>query len=119
MLSPFLRRFPLLLLGMKFLLGLLFHKVLGLVLPLGPYTSLTHRLLFHYIVRLKRTLHLFGPKGTLFVRCSSLRGSLHGPSSFLACAEYQSGMRRAPPSIWLSLVMGDHASLTSLGRHGP
>src|SRR6266542_1362583 len=119
MLSPFLRRFPLLLLGMKFLLGLLSHKVLGLVLPLGPYISLTHRLLFDYIVRLKHILHLFGPKGTLFVCCSSLRGSLHGPSFFLVCAEYQSGMRRAPPSIWLSLVMGDHASLTSLGLHGP
>src|SRR6266540_6875751 len=110
MLAPFLRQFPLLLLGMKFLLGLPFHKVLELVLPLGPYTSLTHRLLFRYIVCLKRTLHLFDPKGTLFVYCSSLRGSLHGPSSSPVYAEYQSGMRRVPPSIWLSLVMGDHAS---------
>src|SRR6266498_4782348 len=110
MLIPFLRRFPLLLLGMKFLLGLLFHKILGLVLPLDPYIFLTRILLFHYIVRLKHTLHLFGPKGTLFVYCSFLRGSLHGPSSSPVYAEYQSGMRRVPPSIWLSLVMGDHAS---------
>src|SRR6266542_6797724 len=110
MLSPFLRRFPLLLLGMKFLLGLLFHKVLGLVLPLGPYIFLTHRLLFRYIVRLKHTSPLFGPKGTLFVCCSSLRGNLHGPSSFPAYVVCQNGMRRVPPSIWLSLMMGDHAS---------
>src|SRR6266542_4211181 len=108
MLSPFLRRFPLLLLGMKFLLGLLFHKVLELILPLGPYISLTHRLLFHCIVRLRRTLHLFGPKGTLSEYYSSLRGSLHGPSFSLVYAICQSGMRRVPPSIWLSLVMGDH-----------
>src|SRR6266536_4374322 len=110
MLSPFLRRFPLSLLGIKFLLGLLFHKVLELILPLGPYIFLTHRLPFHYIVRLKRTLHPFGPKGTLFEYCSSLRGSLHDPSSFLVYVGYQSGMRRVLPSIWLSLVMGDHAS---------
>src|SRR6266540_3633058 len=110
MLVPFLRRFPLLLLGMKFLLGLPFHKVLGLVLPLGPYISLTHRLLCHYIKRLKRTSHLFGPKGTLFVYCSSLRGNLHGPSSFPAYVVCQNSMRRVLPSIWLSLVMGDHAS---------
>src|SRR6266498_2693525 len=96
---------------MKFLLGLLFHKVLGLVLPLGLYIFLTHRLLFHYIVRLKRTLHPFGPKRTLFEYCSSLRGSLHGPSSFLVYVVYRNGMRRVLPSIWLSLVMGDHASL--------
>src|SRR6266540_2344420 len=119
MLAPFLRRSPLLLLGMKFLLGLPFHKVLELVLPLGFYIFLTHRLLFRYIVRLKRTSHLFGPKGTLFVCCSSLRGNLHGPSSSLVYVGCQSGMRRVPPSIGLSLVMGDHASLTSLGRHGP
>src|SRR6266498_1437890 len=104
---------------MKFLLSLLSHKVLGLVLPLGPYISLTHRLLCHYIVRLRRTLRPFSPKGTLFVCCSSLRGNLHGPSSFPVCVEYQSGMRRVLPSIWLSLVMGDHASSTFLGRHGP
>src|SRR6266498_1574669 len=114
MLAPFLRRFLLLLLGMKFLLGLLFHKALGLVLPLGPYIFLTHILLFHCIVRLRCTLHPFGPKGTLSVYCSSLRGNLHGPSSFPVCAEYQNGMRRVPPSIWLSLVMGDHASSKSL-----
>src|SRR6266542_3200764 len=97
---------------MKFLLGLLFYKVLGLVLPLGPYISLTHRLLFHYIVCLKRTLHLFSPKGTLFEYYSSLRGSLHDPSSFLVYVGCRSGMRRVLPSIWLSLVMGDHASST-------
>src|SRR6266545_8309880 len=96
---------------MKFLLGLLSHKVLGLVLPLGPYIFLTHRLLCHYIVCLRRTLHPFGPKGTLSGCCSSLRGSLHGPSSFLVYVGCQSGMRRVLPSIWLSLVMGDHASL--------
>src|SRR6266498_3704970 len=118
MLVPFLRRFPLLLLGMKFLLGLLFHKVLGLVLPLGPYTFLTRRLLFRYIVRLKRTSHLFGPKGTLFVCCSSLRGNLHGPSSSLVYVGCRNSMRKVLPSIWLSLVMGDHASLMFLGRHG-
>src|SRR6266540_764510 len=110
MLGPFLRRFPLLLLGMKFLLGLLFHKVLGLVLPLGPCISLTHRLLSRYIVCLKRTLHPFSPKGTLSRCCSSLRDSLHGPSSFLVYVVCRSGMRRVLPSIWLSLVMGDHAS---------
>src|SRR6266542_7016247 len=104
---------------MKFLLGLLSHRVLELVLPLGPYIFLTHRLLFHCIVRLKRTLHLFSPKGTLFVCCSSLRGSLHGPSSSPVYVEYQNSMRRVPPSIWLSLMMGDHASSTFLGRHGP
>src|SRR6266542_4089797 len=109
--SPFFRRFPLLLLGMKFLLGLLFHKVLGLVLPLGPYIFLTHKLLFYYIIRLKRILRLFGPKETLFVCCSSLRGSLHGPSSFPVCAVYQSGMTITLPSIRLSLVTGDHVSL--------
>src|SRR6266542_935009 len=112
MLNPFLRRFPLLLLGMKFLLGLLFHKVLGLVLPLGPYISLTCRLPFHYIVRLKRTLHPFGPKGTLFEYYSSLRGSVHDPSSFLVYVGCQNGMRRVLPSIWLSLVIGDHALST-------
>src|SRR6266540_6125747 len=119
MLVPFLRQFPLLLLDMKFLLGLLSHKVLESVLPLGPYIFLTHRLLFHYIIRSKRILHPFGPKGTLSGCCSSLRGSLHGPSSFLVYVECQSGMRRVPPSIWLSLVMGDHASSMFLGRHGP
>src|SRR6266540_3508747 len=119
MLVPFLRRFPLLLLGMKFLLGLLFHKVLGLVLPLGPYIFLTHRLLSRYITRLRRILHLFGPKGTLSEYCSSLRGSLHGPSSSLVYVVCQNGMRRVPPSIWLSLVIGDHALSKSLGRHGP
>src|SRR6266540_7435189 len=110
MLVPFLRRFPLLLLGMKFPLGLLFHKVLGLVLSLGPYIFLTCRLPFHYIVRLKRTLHPFSPKGTLFEYCSSLRGSLHDLSSFLIYVIYQNDMRRVLPSIWLSLVMGDHTS---------
>src|SRR6266542_1311298 len=104
---------------MKFLLGLLFHKVFELVLPLGPYISLTHRLLFHYIVRLKRTLRLFGPKGILFTCYSSLRGNLHGPSSFLVYVRCRSGMRIVFPSIWLSLVMGDHASSMFLGRHGP
>src|SRR6266542_168376 len=96
---------------MKFLLSLLSHKVLGLVLPLGLCIFLTHRLLFHYIVRSKRTWHLFSPKGTLFVYCSSLRGNLHDPSSFRVYAVCQSGMRRVPPSIWLFLVMGDHVSL--------
>src|SRR6266542_858249 len=103
---------------MKFLLGLLSHKVLELVLPSGLYIFLTHRLLFHYIVCLKHTLHLFYPKGTLFVCCSSLRGSLHGPSSFLVYVECRSDMRRVPPSIWLSLATGDHASSMFLGRHG-
>src|SRR6266540_2790977 len=114
MLVPFLRWFLLLLLGMKFLLGLPSHKVLELVLPLGLYISLTHRLLFHCIVCLNRTLRPFGPKGTLSVYCSFLRGSPHGPSSFLIYAGCQNGMRRVPPSIWLSLVMGDHVSLKSL-----
>src|SRR6266498_2640460 len=95
---------------MKFLLGLLSHKVLELILPLGPYIFLTHRHLFHYIVHSKRTSHPFGPKGTLFVYCSSLRGSLYGPSSFLAYVVCQNDMRRVSPSIWLSLMMGDHAS---------
>src|SRR6266540_6499767 len=104
---------------MKFLLGLLFYKVLGLVLPLGPYISLTHRLLFHYIVRLKRTLHLFGPKGTSFVYSLSLRDSSYDPSSFLVYVGYQNGMRKVPLSIWLSLVMGDRVSSKFLGRHGP
>src|SRR6266498_3330815 len=104
---------------MKFLLGLLFHKVLGLVLLLGLYISLTHRLLSRCIVHLKRTLHLFSPKGTLFEYYSSLRSSLHGPSFSPVYVVCQSGMRRVLPSIWLSLVMGDHASSTSLGRHGP
>src|SRR6266498_2366752 len=104
---------------MKFLLGLLFHKVLGLVLSLGPYIFLTHILLSRYIVRLKRTLHPFSPKGILFVCYSSLRGNLHGPSSSLVYVVCQSGMRRVLLSIWLSLVMGDHALSKSLGRHGP
>src|SRR6266540_4150683 len=95
---------------MKFLLGLLFHKVLELVLPLGPYISLTRILLFHYIKHLRRILRLFGPKGTPFECYSSLRGNLHGPSSFLVYVGYQNGMRRVFPSIWLSLVMGDHVS---------
>src|SRR6266498_3726698 len=119
MLVPFLRRFSLLLLGMKFLLGLLSHKVLGLVLPLGPYIFLTHILLFRYIIHLRHILRLFGPKRTLSVCCSSLRGSPHGPSFFRVYAVCQSDMRRVPPSIWLSLVMGDHALSKSLGRHGP
>src|SRR6266540_3503682 len=97
---------------MKFLLGLLSHKVLGLVLPLGPYILLTHRLLFRCIIHLRRILRLFDPKGTLSEYYSSLRGSPHVPSSFLIYVVYQSGMRRVPPSIWLSLVMGDHVSLT-------
>src|SRR6266498_517877 len=104
---------------MKFLLGLLSHKVLELVLPLGLCISLTHRLLCHCIVRLRCTLHLFDPKGTLFEYYSSLRGSPHGPSSSLVYVVYQSGMRRVLPSIWLSLMMGDHASSMFLGRHGP
>src|SRR6266540_7496011 len=116
MLIPFLLRFLLLLLGMKFLLGLLSHKVLELVLPFGPFIFLTHRLLFHCIVHLKRTLHPFDPKGTLFECCSSLKGSLHGPSSFPAYVGCRSGMRRVLPSIWLSLVMGDHASSKFLER---
>src|SRR6266540_2188086 len=110
MLSPFLRRFPLLLPDMKFLLGLPFHKVLELVLPLGPYISPTRKLLFHCTIRSKRTLHLFDPKETLFACYSSLRGNPHGPSSFLVYVVYQNGMRRVLPSISLSLVMGDHAS---------
>src|SRR6266498_913001 len=119
MLIPFLRRFPLLLLSMKFLLGLLSHKVLELVLPSGPYIFLTHRLLFHCIVHLRRTLHLFGPKGTLFEYYSSLKGNPHVPSSFQVYAGCQNNMRRVPPSIWLSLVMGDHVSSKFLGWHGP
>src|SRR6266511_2415994 len=115
MLVPFLRRFSLLLLGMKFLLGLPFHKVLGLVLPLGPYIFLTHILLFRYIIHSRRILRLFDPKGTLSECCSSLRGNLHGPSFFPVCAEYQSGMRKVLPSIWLSFVMGHHASFTVFG----
>src|SRR6266542_4100100 len=118
MLILFLRRFPLLLPGMKFLLGLLSHKVLGLVLPLGPYIFLTHRLLFHCIVHLKRTSHLFDPKETLFAYCLSLRDSLHDPSSFLVYVGYQNDTRRVSPSIWLSLMMGDHVSSKFLGRHG-
>src|SRR6266542_842350 len=104
MLGLFPQQFPLLLLGMKFLLGLLSHKVLGLVLLLGLYIFLTHRLLFHYIVRLKRTLHLFCLTETLFVCCSSLRDNLHGPSSFLIYVVCQNSMRKVLPSIWLSLV---------------
>src|SRR6266498_5508748 len=104
---------------MKFLLGLLSHKVLELVLPLGLYIFLTHRLLFHCIIHLRCILRLFDPKGTLSAYCSSLRGSPHGPSSFLVYVGCQSGMKRVPPSIWLSLVMDDHASLKSLGWHGP
>src|SRR6266498_5380928 len=95
---------------MKFLLGLPFHKVLGLVLPLGPYIFLTHRLLFYYIKCLRHISRLFGPKGTLSEYYSSLRDNLHGPSSFLVYVGYQNGMRRVLPSTWLSLVMGDHAS---------
>src|SRR6266496_1135484 len=102
---------------MKSLLGLLFHKVLVLILPLGPYIFLTHILLFHYIIHSRRILRLFGPKGTLSEYYSSLRGNLHGPSSFPVYVGYQNGMRRVLPSIWLSLVMGDHASLKSLRRH--
>src|SRR6266542_6394751 len=98
---------------MKFLLGLLSHKVLELILPLDPYIFLTHRLLFDCIVRLKRTLHLSGPKGTLFVYCSSLKGSPHGTFSSLVYVRCQSSMRRVPPSIGLSLVMGGHASSKS------
>src|SRR6266540_1565392 len=109
MLVPFLRRFPLLLLGMKFLLGLLSYKILGLVLPLGPYIFLTHRLLSRYIIRLKHTLHPFDPKRTLSECCSSLRDNLHDPSSFLVYVGCRSGMKRVLPSIWLSLVIGDHA----------
>src|SRR6266540_1720270 len=104
---------------MKFLLGLPFHKVLGLVLPLGPYIFLTHRLLSHCIIHLRRILRLFDPKGTLFEYYLSLRGNLHGPSSSPAYVGCRSGMRRVLPSIWLSLVMGDHASSKFLGRHGP
>src|SRR6266542_4328867 len=104
---------------MKFLLDLLFHKVLGLVLPLGLYIFLTHRLLCRYITHLRRILRLFSPKGTLFAYCSSLRGNLHVPSSSLVYVVYRNGMRRVPPSIWLSLVMGDHALSMFLGRYGP
>src|SRR6266498_138424 len=96
---------------MKFLLGLLSHKVLELVLPLDPYISLTHKLLSHYIVHLTCTLHLFDLKGILFACCSSLRDSPHDPSSSLVYVVYQSDMRRVPLSIWLSLVMGDHVSV--------
>src|SRR6266498_3102149 len=95
---------------MKFLLSLLSYRILGLVLPLDPYTSLTHRLLSYYTVRLKRTLHLFSPKKILFAYCSSLRDSLHAPSSSLVYVGYQNGMRRVSPSIWLSFMMGDHVS---------
>src|SRR6266498_5032376 len=95
---------------MKFFLGLLFHKVLGLVLLLGPYTFLTRILLFHCIIRLKRILRLFDPKGTLFECYSSLRGNLHDPSSFPIYVGCRSGMMKVLPSIWLSLVMSDHAS---------
>src|SRR6266542_6445622 len=98
---------------MKFLLGLPFHKVLGLVLPLGPYIFLTHILLFHYIIHSRRILRLFDPKGTLFVCYSSLRGSLHGPSSSLVYVGCQSGMKIILPSIGLSLVMGGHVSSMS------
>src|SRR6266542_5877820 len=98
---------------MKFLLDLLSHKVLGLVLPLGLYIFLTHRLLLRYIIHLRRILCLFDPKGTLSVYCSSLRGNPHGPSSFLVYVECRSNMRKVLPSIWLSLVMGDHASSMS------
>src|SRR6266511_1803079 len=115
MLVPFLRRFPLLLLYMKFLLGLPFHKVLELVLPLGPYIFPTHRLLFHYIIHLRRILRLFSPKGTLPACCLFLRDSPHDPSFFLVYVEYQNDMRRVSPSIWLSLVMGDHVSSKFLG----
>src|SRR6266498_1705297 len=110
MLGPFPRQFPLLLLGMKFFLDLLFHKILGLVLPLGLYIFLTHRLLFHCIIRLRRILRFFDPKGTLSECCSSLRGNLHDPSSFPVYVGCRSGMMKVLPSIWLSLVMGDHAS---------
>src|SRR6266498_5389686 len=103
---------------MKFLLGLPFHKVLGLVLPLGPYISLTHRLFSHCIVHLRRILRLFDPKGTLSECYSSLRGNLHGPFSFLVYVGCRSGMRRVLPSNWLFLVMGDHASSKFLGRLG-
>src|SRR6266498_388714 len=95
---------------MKFLLGLLFHKVLGLVLPLGLCIFLTHRLLYYCTVHLRRISRLFNPKGTLSMCCSSLRGSPHGPSSFQVYVGCQSGMRRVLPSIWLSLVMDNHAS---------
>src|SRR6266540_3331 len=103
---------------MKFLLDLPFHKVLGLILPLGPYISLTHRLLSRYIKHLRRISRLFDPKGTLSEYYLSSKGNLHGPSSFPVYVVCQNGMRRVPPSIWLSLVMGDHASLMFLGRHG-
>src|SRR6266498_45768 len=119
MLSPFLRWFPLLPPDMKFLLGLLSHRVLELILPLGPYTSLTHRLLPHYIVHLKRTLHFFGPKEILFAYCSSLRDSPHGPSSFQVCAGCQNDMRIIPLSIWLFFVMGDHVLSRFLEWHDP
>src|SRR6266540_6145657 len=95
---------------MKFLLGLLSHKVLELVLPLGPYIFLTYRLLSRYITHLRRILCLFGPKGILFEYYSSLRGNPHSPSSSLVYVVCQNDMRRVPPFIWLSLVTGDHAS---------
>src|SRR6266542_956980 len=100
---------------MKFLLGLLSYRVLELVLLLGPYIFLTHRLLSHCIVHLKRTSHLFDPKETLFACCSSLRDSLHDPSSSPVYVVYQNDMRRVPLSIWLFLVMGDHVLSEFLG----
>src|SRR6266498_1480194 len=103
---------------MKSLLGLLSHRVLELVLSLGPCTFLTHRLLFHYIVHLRRTSHLFDPKGTLFEYYSFLKGNLHDPSSFLVYVGCQSGMRRISPSIWLSFGMGDRISSGFSERHG-
>src|SRR6266540_4462453 len=104
---------------MKFLLGLLFHKVLGLVLPSDSYIFLTYRLLSHYIVHLKRTLHLFDPMGTLSACYSSLRDSPHDPSSSQVYARCQNNTRIIPPFIWLSFVMGDHVSSRFLGQHGP
>src|SRR6266498_3763192 len=96
---------------MKFLLGLLFYMILESVLPLDPYIFPTRRLLSCYIVHLKRTSHLFDPKGTLSACYSSLKGSLYSPSSFSVYVEYRSDMRRILSFIWLFFVMDDHASL--------
>src|SRR6266540_4919276 len=62
--DPFLLLFLYILLDMMSLLNLLFHKVLVLVLSLGPYIFLTCILLYHYIVHLKCIWHSFCPKGS-------------------------------------------------------
>src|SRR6266540_1271153 len=100
---------------MKFLLSLLSHRVLELILPSGPYIFLTHKLLSHYIVHLKCTLHLFDHTKTLSAYYSSLRDSPHGPSSSQIYAGCQNDMRIISPSIWLFFVMGDHILSRFLG----